>query len=59
MIVARIATITATTTELNSAEWMALSESIFSYQCMVRPVIGKPGVSAFSNENRTRNTIGM
>ena len=58
MIVARIATMTATRTELNSAVWMAVSAIIASYQWVVRPVIGNPGLSAFSNENRMRNAIG-
>ena len=37
MIVARIATTTATRTELNRAEWIALSVSIRSYQCSRQP----------------------
>ena len=43
MTVARIATTIATSTELSSAVWMALSASIASYQWVVSPVIGKPG----------------
>ena len=58
IVVAIRATTTATTTELKRAEWIALSASIFSYQWSVMPVIGKPGVSAGSIENSTRNTIG-
>ena len=58
MTVDRIATTIATSTEFSSAVWMALSASMASYQWVVRPVIGKPGVSAFSKENRMRNAIG-
>jgi len=38
---------------------MALSTSICWYQRRVSPVIGRPGVSAVSNENRMRKAIGM
>ena len=58
MIVARMATTIATRSELNSAWWMLVSASIAWYQCRVRPVIGKPGVFASSNENRTRKAMG-
>jgi len=58
MIVASSATATATSIELRSAVWMALSASIASYQWVVRPVIGNPGLSASSNENRMRKAIG-
>ena len=58
MIVAMTATTSATSIELSSAVWMAVSDSIAWYQCRVRPVIGKPGFSDVSNENRMRKAIG-
>ena len=59
MTVAMMETTTATITELSTACWMNASPIIFSYQCSVRPVIGRPGVDDVSNENTTMNTIGM
>src|SRR5258705_545284 len=53
------ATIAGEITELSTACWICRSLSIASYQCVVRPVIGSPGVFDVSKENSTRNTIGM
>ncbi len=58
MTVARNAVTSATSTELSNAVWIPLSANIASYQWVVSPVIGNPGLSDFSNENRMRKTIG-
>jgi hypothetical protein len=59
MSVARTATTAATSIELSTAVWIDVSRSISPYQRRVSPWMGRPGVSAVSNENRMRNAIGI